>query len=293
MTQKIAVITGANSGIGFETALGMAEAGYVVVMACRCEDRAESACRRILKRVPNAQLDILLLDLSSLVLIRKFAAEFRTKYDHLDILINNAGILRYNGERTEDGFEAQLGVNYLGHFLLSSLLIDMMPDSSKSRVISIGSVAHKSAVIDLDDLNYEWRLKFDGAYNQSKLACLMFSDELQRRLGAAGKEILSVCAHPGGTDTGIFDAVSRPYYYFMKLFVAPFVTHSNESAAQPLICAALGTDIMGGEYIGPQGIMDLKGPPGRARRTEYSKDASIAKRLWDESEKHINCKFII
>ena len=293
MTREVVIITGANSGIGFETAVGMARDGYVVVMACRCENRAESARRRILKRVPNAQLDIISLDLNSLTSVRKFAGEFKEKYDHLDILINNAGILRYNEERTEDGFEAQFGVNYLGHFLLSALLIDIMSDNSKSRVVSMSSVAHKRAVIDLDDLNQKKICKLGSGYNQSKLACLMFSDELQRRLGASDKKILSVCAHPGGSETAIFGEMSGFRRFLLKYIFAPFVGHSNESAARSVLFAALEAGIKGGEYIGPQGIMDLKGPPGRANRTEYSKDPVIAKRLWDASEEMLNCEFRI
>ncbi len=293
MTQKIAIITGANSGVGFETAVGMAAAGYVVVMACRSIERAENARRRILKRVPNAQLDIILLDLNSLASVKKFAEEFKEKYDHLDILVNNAGILRYNEEHTKDGFEAQFGVNYLGHFLLSALLLDMMPDTSGSRIVCVSSVAHKSAVIDLDDLNHQKRFQLDGGYNQSKLACLMFSDELQRRLDASDKKVLSVCAHPGGSETDIFNEMSGLRRFLLKYILAPFVGHSNENAARSLLYAALERDVKGGEYFGPQGIMDLKGSPGRANRTEYSMDLVIAKKLWEASEEMLNYEFRI
>ncbi len=293
MKQKVAVITGANSGVGFETAVGMAALGYVVVMACRSQDRAEAARQRISLCVPEARLDIILLDLNSLSSVRDFAVTFRKKYKHLDILINNAAILRYNGERTEDGFEAQFGVNYLGHFYLTALLIDIIPDSIESRIVSVSSVAHKSAVIDLADLNDRNCLKMGEGYNQSKLACLMFSDELQRRLDGAGKKILSVCAHPGGTETGIFDEMHGLRRFLLKYIFAPFVGHSNESAARSVLYAALEKDVKGGEYIGPQGVLDLKGLPGRANRTEYSKDPVIAGRLWKKSEELLDYEFSI
>jgi NAD(P)-dependent dehydrogenase (short-subunit alcohol dehydrogenase family) len=293
MNCKIAIITGANSGVGFETAVGVAAAGYEVIMACRSEERAQSAKRSLLKRVPDAKLEIILLDLNSLVLIRKFAAEFRAKYDHLDILINNAGIFRYKAEYTEDGFEVQFGVNYLGHFLLTALLVDMMPNTSGSRVVSVSSVAHKSAIINLNGLNYEKLSSLGGTYSQSKLACLMFSDELQRRLEVSGKEVLSVCAHPGGTETPIFDGMSGMRRFLLKYFVAPFVGHSNERAARSLLYATFDANVAGGEYFGPQGVFDLKGLPGRAGRTEYSKNLDISKKLWEESERMVNCEFVI
>ena len=240
--------------------------------------------------VPSADLEVSELDLSNTESVRDFAARFREQHPHLDLLINNAGVLDYSGRKNEAGIELQLATNHLGHFLLTSLLIDMMPDDSSSRVVSLSSIAHKQGKIDFDDLNCERQRDKGFAYAQSKLACLMFSDELQRRLDRAGRKILSVCAHPGGTDSGIFDDMSRIRYYTLKA-LAPLITHSNEDAAKPTLYAALEKDVRGGEYFGPQGFMDLKGPPGRAERTAYSEDEAIAARLWDVSEKLVGEKF--
>ena len=287
---KIAIVTGANNGVGFETASGLAKVGCKVIMACRSLDRAEEAKKRIRRRMPDADLDVIQLDLSSRSSIRKFAEVFTEKYGVLNILVNNAGVLDYSGRKNEEGLELQFVTNHLGHFLLTSLLIDLMPDDSSSRVVSLSSIAHKQGKIDFEDINCENKKDKGYAYAQSKLACLMFSDELQRRLEKGGRKILSLCAHPGGTDSGLFDDMSRMQYAVLKL-LSPFITHSNESAAQPSLVAALMKDVKGGDYYGSQGFMDLKGPPGIAKRTQYSKDLSIASELWEVSLKMTNASY--
>jgi NAD(P)-dependent dehydrogenase (short-subunit alcohol dehydrogenase family) len=166
----------------------------------------------------------------------------------------------------------------------------MMPDESSSRIVSLSSIAHKQGRIAFDDLNCEHPPDKGFAYAQSKLACLMFSSELDRRLKRAGRKVLSVCAHPGGTDSGLFDDMSRLRYYTLKL-LGPFITHSNRDAARPTLYAALESDVRGGEYFGPQGFMDLKGDPGRAARTAYSEDPEVAARLWTASEELIGGAF--
>lgn len=288
--RKIAIVTGANSGVGFETTVGLAKAGFQVVMACRNLDKANEARNRIRAKLPSADLEVSELDLSNTESVRDFAARFRERHSHLNLLINNAGVLDYSGRKNDAGIELQLATNHLGHFLLTSLLIDMMPDDSSSRVVSLSSVAHKQGKIDFDDLNCEHQRDKGFAYSQSKLACLMFSDELDRRLRRAGRKLLSVGAHPGGTDSGLFDDMSRVQYYALKL-LAPLITHSNEDAAKPTLYAALEKDVQGGEYFGPQGFMDLKGPPGRAKRTAYSRDETVAARLWEVSEELVGERF--
>ena len=287
---KVAIVTGANNGVGFETASGLAKVGCKVVMACRSLDRAEEARNRILSRIPEADLDIILLDLSDQNSVTELAEGFAEKFSVLNILINNAGVLDYSRRKNEEGLELQFATNHLGHFLLTSLLIDLMPDDSSSRVVSLSSIAHKQGKIDFEDINCERQTDKAYAYAQSKLACLMFSDELQRRLEKGGRKILSLCAHPGGTDSGLFDDMSRVQYIVLKI-LSPFITHSNKSAAQPSLVAALKKEIKGGDYYGPQGFMDLKGPPGIAKRTQYSKDLSIASELWEVSLKMTNASF--
>jgi len=285
---KIAVVTGANHGVGFETAVGMAEAGYHVVLACRSRDKGEAAKAVLETRVPEASLEILLIDLGNFASVRAFAETFRQRYERLDVLISNAGILLYSAKTNADGIELQLATNHLGHFLLTALLFDLMPDDPASRVVSLSSVAHKGARMHFDDLSCHG----DGgvAYGQSKLACLMFADELNRRLNAAGRKIKALAVHPGGTDSGLFHEMSRVRYYVLKL-LSPFITHSNASAARPSLHAALSGKVQGGEYYGPTGTMELRGRPGRAKRDPYSEDLAVAKQLWTLSEELVGACF--
>lgn len=289
---RIAVVTGANNGVGLETTVGLAKAGLRVIMACRSLPRAEEARDRIVGRVPGADLDVIELDLSSWSSVRSFATHVNEKLDRLDLLINNAGVLDYSGRKNDEGIELQLATNHLGHFLLTSLLIDLIPDEPACRVVSLGSVAHKKGQIHFDDLSCERTKKKDSAYCQSKLACLMFSDELHRRLVRAGRKTLSVCAHPGGTDSGLFEDMARIQYYTLKL-LAPLFTHSNEDAAKPTLYAALADDVRGGEYLGPQGFMETKGPPGRAERAAHARDEDVASKLWEVSESLVGEEFTL
>lgn len=279
---RTAIVTGANNGIGFETTIGMAEAGYHVVMACRSLDKAEEARRAILTRLPGASLHVMQLDLGDFASVRAFADAFRKDYAQLDVLINNAGILLYSPQTNEDGIELQFATNHLGHFLLTQCLLDAMPDDAASRIVSLSSLAHKGAEIHFDDLTCGG----DGlaAYGQSKLACLLFSDELNRRLQASGRSVQAIAVHPGGTDSGLFEDMSRLYYYTLKV-LSPFFTHSNASAAKPTLHAALSSDAEGGEYYGPDGFREFRGRSVKlAHRDRVTSDLSVAEQLWRISE---------
>lgn len=280
-SRKVAIVTGANNGIGFETTVGMADAGFHVVMACRGREKAESAKSDIIKRVPSASLDIIVLDLSDLASVRTFAETFRARYSHLDVLINNAGILLYSAETNGDGIELQFATNHLGHFLLTALLIDLIPDDPASRIVSLSSIAHKNADIHFDDLTCGG----DGgvAYGQSKLACLLFGDELDRRLKAAGKAMKSLSVHPGGSDSGLFGNMEDEQREAMKKQVEQLL-HSNEQAAKPSLLAALSGDVSGGDYYGPTGPAEMSGDVGAATRNPICDDHDVAKRLWHLSE---------
>ena len=287
---RTAIVTGANAGIGYEITAGLASLDFKVIMACRNLGKAEKAKAKISRRVPDADLEIMELDLSKLDSVRNFSKEFRSKYDQLDILINNAGVLDYSGRKNEARIEIQFATNHLGHFLLTKLLLEKMPDAAASRIVSMSSIAHKKSRIHFDDLNCENVKHPLAPYGQSKLACLMFGDELHRRLKKANKSILSISVHPGGSDSDLFDAMPRGQYIFFKI-LSPFITHSNKSAAQSSLYAALESNLNGGEYFGPQGIMDLKGPVGIAKRSGYSKNEEIAGRLWEVSEEMVGEKF--
>lgn len=289
--KTIAIVTGANTGLGYETALGLAKKQITVVMACRHQQKAERAKADILSELPDADLEIMILDLASMASIRSFANHFKSKFDKLDLLINNAGVMVPPYQKTEDGFELQFGVNYLGHFLLTALLIDQMPDRPESRVVSLASNAHKRGKIHFEDLQWEQEYSRQDAYAQSKLACLLFGDELDRRLKAEGKTIRSVSAHPGVSLTDLGRHIPSLLYGLLKYTVAPFFTHSPEKGALPTLKAALDTGVEGGEYFGPQGFREMTGEPGLASRAEAAKDEQTASKLWKVSEELTDCTF--
>ncbi|QQE11871.1 SDR family NAD(P)-dependent oxidoreductase [Planctomycetota bacterium] len=283
---KIAIITGANIGLGYENTFRFVQKDIEVIMACRSKKRAMTAMNKLLAEVPNAKLDFMQLDLCDLSSVRKFAQNFRGKYSKLNYLINNAGIMVPPYSKTNDGFESQMAANHFGHFLLTSLLLDLVPDTTESRIVSLSSVAHRQGPkkIFFDDINWNKRYSSSQAYQQSKLACLMFANELDRRLKHSGKKILSVAAHPGattGTDLG--KHVPKLLFKLIQITILPFISQTVTSGALPQIMAALSPQAQGGDYYGPQGFLEMKGPPGLAKKLPYSEDNSALKKLWDIS----------
>lgn len=290
---KMAIVTGANTGLGFETALGLAKVGATVILACRNLEKAEAAKAEILAQVPDAKLEVMPLDLGSLSSVREFAASYKDKYSQLDLLINNAGIMFPPYSKTEDGFESQIGVNHLGHFLLTALLIDLMPDNSDARIVSLSSNAHKFGKINFEDLQSEQKYSSTAAYGQSKLACLMFADELNRKLKASGKNILSVAAHPGVAQTELARHMPGFLVTLIRWTIAPFITHPVDEAALPTLLAALGAEVEGGDYFGPQGKGEMTGEPGVAVKADHAKDTEVAAKLWQVSEELTDHKFAV
>ena len=281
---RIAVVTGANTGLGYETALGLARKECKVIMACRNKDKAEKAMADIRKEVPNANLEFIKLDLNSLKSVREFAKAYSEMHDKLDLLINNAGLMIPPLMRTEEGFESQFGVNHLGHFLLTNLLFPVIRKTENARVVSLSSIAHKNGRIHFDDPNWEKSYSKMDAYNQSKVACLMFAYELQRRLNDSGSKVISVAAHPGVSDTELGRYIPKVLYYVFKP-ITPLFTHHPKQAAKPTLMAALDENVVGGDYYGPTGFNEMKGEPGKAPSTGYSKKRDEAKKLWELSEK--------
>ncbi|SHI83735.1 NAD(P)-dependent dehydrogenase, short-chain alcohol dehydrogenase family [Mesonia phycicola] len=288
---KIALVTGANTGLGFETTKFLAEKGIQVIMACRNIDKAKEAKQKIVNVYPKANLVILPLDLASLSSVNEFAEEVKQNFSHLDILVNNAGLMFPPYEKTEDGFELQFGINYLGHFLLTGLLIELLEKSAfGGRVVNLSSLAHKWGDIYFEDLQFEKEYDKQKAYGQSKLACLMFAYELDRRLKKTNSSILSVVAHPGLSRTGLFQYLSGFYKIFIP-FVYPF-TQSAACGAQSQIKAALDKSLIGGEYIGPSGFQEFSGDPTIVSSNYISKDEVKAKRLWKISEKLVGINYL-
>lgn len=281
---RLAMITGANTGLGFQATLAMAAKNIKVVMACRNLEKAEAAKQRILAEVPNGDLEILQIDLSDLASVRSAAEEFRSKHDKLDVLINNAGIMYPPYSKTKDGFESQMAANCFGHFLFTSLLMELIPDSPDSRITWLSSIAHKSGKINFDDINFEKKYSAMASYGQSKLTCLMYALELDRKLKAAGKKIKSICAHPGVSNTDLSRNMSQCIHGIVKYTVMPLISHSPADAALPSLEAALSPLAEGGQYYGPQGLFQMSGPPGIALKSKQALDKNVAKKLWQLSE---------
>ena len=289
---KIAIVTGANTGLGKEITIGLARKEVKVIMACRNIKKAELTKNEIIKIIPSADIEIMELDLNSLKSVRNFAKSYCDKYNQLNFMIENAGIMIPPFTKTEDGFESQMGVNYFSHFLLTNLLMPILNKTKGARIATTSSKAHEKGEINFDNLNSEITYSKMGAYSQSKLACLMFAYELQRRLTKAGSHVIAVSAHPGISNTNLFDNIPK----FARVLASPFLpffTHSPEKAALPMLYAVLGKDVKGGDYFGPTGFNGMKGEPGKVKSKPQSEDKEVAKRLWEVSEKLTGEKFVI
>jgi len=290
---KIAIVTGSNTGLGFETAKALAKKGIEVWMACRDEEKAKDAIIAIKKETASANLTFLQLDLGDLSSVRAAATTFLRKQQKLDILVNNAGAMMPPYQKTKDGFELQFGVNYLGHFLLTALLFDAIKATKEARIIQLSSLAHKWGDIYFDDPNFE-KTTYDKrkSYGQSKLACLIFAYELQRRCDAKGFPIKSMAAHPGISDTELY----RYLPGWMK-FIGPvfntIAAQSPRAGALPALRAALDTGLQGGEFIGPNGWGEMKGKPVQVDSSASSKRKPTADKLWTLSEKMVGAEFKI
>ena len=284
---KVAIVTGANSGIGYEVTLGLIKTGFEVIMACRNLQKAEEAKVKILHQYPKANINLMRVDTSSLNEVKKFVEQFKNRYQNLHLLVNNAGIMMSPHKVSEDGYENQLATNYIGHFALTGLLLPILTNTSGSRIISLSSLSYKWSEIIFDDFNFKKGYSKTKAYGQSKRACLMFAFELQRRLSAAGYDTLSIAAHPGLSKTNLdqyYPALIRP---LGNLFLQPAA-----KGALPILFASLDKDLKGGEFIGPDGFQQMRGYPTKVDADEYSKNKEVAIRLWSESKKMTNVFYL-
>lgn len=289
---KVAIVTGANIGLGYESALALAKKEATVILACRSINKAKKAMDNILQEVPKADIDIILVDLNSLDSVRIFAKEYTQKYSRLDLMIANAGIMMPPFQTTEDGFESQFGVNYLSHFLLINLLFPILKTTPGSRVVMLSSIAHKNGKIDFKNLNSEKSYSKWKAYSQSKLACLIFSYELQRRIDKAGFKVKAVAAHPGYSNTNLGQLLPS---FAASLFgpLASVIGQDAKAGALPTLRAALDPAIRGGEYFGPSGFREFKGAPVEVKSSTRSHDLLVASKLWTVSEEMTGINFEI
>ncbi|MBW2236343.1 MAG: SDR family NAD(P)-dependent oxidoreductase, partial [Deltaproteobacteria bacterium] len=270
---KTIIVTGGNSGIGFEAARAFAGRGAQLVLACRNPQKAGDAVDRLQAAHADAQVEVLPLDLASLASVRDFAKQFSERYPSLDVLCNNAGVMALPLRRTADGFEMQVGTNHLGHFALTGLLLEKLLATPGSRVVNVSSTAHKIGKVDLDDLNYQQRrYRKWAAYGQSKLANLYFTYELQRRLERAGVQgTLTAAAHPGYAATNLqFVGPQMMNSRFLERVAGlanRIVSQPASMGCLPTVYAAVHADVEGGGYYGPDGFQEIAGHPKKVAST--------------------------
>jgi NAD(P)-dependent dehydrogenase (short-subunit alcohol dehydrogenase family) len=288
--EKTVIVTGANSGLGYEATKAFARHGADIVLACRSTDRGDEAAERIRQESPDASLRVLELDLADLSSVEEFVTAFEDANDDLHLLCNNAGVMAIPRSETADGFETQFGVNHLGHFALTGRLLDNLRETEgETRVVTQSSGLHENGEIDFDDLQSEHSYDKWDAYGQSKLANLLFAYELQRRLDGAGVDsVTSVACHPGYAATdlqsrGPQQSGSTLRLWMMKAANA-VIAQDAETGALPLLYAATAPEITGSEYVGPGGLMNMRGHPETQRSSDRSYDETTARRLWEVSE---------
>jgi NAD(P)-dependent dehydrogenase (short-subunit alcohol dehydrogenase family) len=284
LSGTVAIVTGANSGIGFAAARELAHKRATVVLACRSRNRGRAAIEAIRAEIPEARLEVMELDLASLSSIRAFADAFRARYERLDLLIHNAGVMLCPSAVTQDGFERHFGINHLGHFALTGLLLDRLLATRSSRVVTVSSLAHARGRLDVADLmgQHGTRHAPGAAYARSKLANLLFARELNRRFGHNG--IVSVAAHPGGVATGLGRRMTDRAFYRRILPVLEWLSQSAAQGARSILCAATDPKAVGGQTYGPSGLFGMRGHPAVVRSSRRSHDEDLARRLWDVSE---------
>jgi NAD(P)-dependent dehydrogenase (short-subunit alcohol dehydrogenase family) len=293
---KRIVVTGANSGIGYEAALALAGKGAEVILAVRNLQKGEQACVQIHGQFPDARVEVMPLDLADLASVRRFADAFMQRYARsqvspatCDVLINNAGVMALPFRRTVDGFEMQFGTNHLGHFALTGLMLPAMLASPTARVVTVSSLNHMMGSIDFENLGGEKRYGKWQAYNRCKLANVLFAYELQRRLAASGARTISVCCHPGYAATNLqfggpnmsSDRLTESVFRIANRVLA----QSAAMGALPTLYAATSPNVAGGDFIGPDGIGGAHGHPRKARSSAPSHDVATAKKLWQVSER--------
>jgi NAD(P)-dependent dehydrogenase (short-subunit alcohol dehydrogenase family) len=284
---KTALVTGANSGIGYQAALELARHGAHVLLGCRDAAKGHAALQRLKAEVPGANAEVVSLDMASLASVRAFADGFAARSAPLDLLINNAGVMALpKRELTVDGFERQFGTNHLGHFALTGLLMPQLLAAAAPRVVTVASLAHRSGKIEFDNLQGERSYSPRGAYSISKLANILFARELDRRARAAGSRLLSLPVHPGVSRTSIIENGMAPTGVKAMVIgvVSSLVMQSDEAGALPTLFAATSPDAHGGEYIGPDGFMEIKGSPVVVQPRANGLDTATGEKLWAVSE---------
>jgi len=295
LSDKVIIVTGGNSGLGYESVKAFAEKGATVIMASRSVDKAEESKKQIADKNKAVKIVTMQLDLADLSSVKRFAQEFKSQYNRLDILLNNAGIMMTPYSFTKDGFESQFGTNHLGHFALTALLFDLIKKTSDSRIVNVSSLAHKNGKIYFDDLTFSNGKRYDPmkSYRQSKLANLLFTYELQRRLSESGHKTIALAAHPGVSMTNLANHLKGKFLFKIFMLFSGLLTHPQEMGALPQIRAAVDAEVNGGQYYGPDGLGEMKGDPVLVKSTPESHNKKDSRRLWEISEEMTGVKFRI
>jgi NAD(P)-dependent dehydrogenase (short-subunit alcohol dehydrogenase family) len=298
LTGKVALVTGANSGIGFETARALVEHGAHAVLACRNQDKAAEAAAAMQRGCPGASIAVLALDLADLVSVRRAAEEFRAGHDHLDLLVNNAGVMGTPYRQTADGFELQMATNHLGHFALTGLLLDRLLAAEGARAVTVSSLMHRSGRVPFEDVAGETIRNTWLNYGTSKLANLLFTAELSRRLrGSTNRKALALAAHPGWTRSNLAGTGAAVGEGRIRAMVGRTVGRcfgqSARAGALPSLYAATSPDVESGQFIGPRYAFELFGPPTVVRPSRRARDGTDAARLWEISEELTGVRYAI
>jgi NAD(P)-dependent dehydrogenase (short-subunit alcohol dehydrogenase family) len=292
-----AVVTGANGGIGYHTALHLARSGAKLILGCRDQVRGADAVLRIMKEVPNSVVELSILDLSSLESVEKFANRLQANNASLDLLVNNAAVMALP-QRTlsKDGYEMQFATNHLGHFALTARLMPLLLASPAARVVTVSSIAHRYGKIDFNNLQGEQNYEGWNAYGTSKLANLLFAFELARRAKASGKNLLSLAAHPGVAKTNILASGPQRGPKVLRTYISEiftqFFAQTDAEGALPVVHACQSPDVQNGDYFGPDGFAEVSGKPTKVQAKPHALEEDTAKKLWDISEQltHTKCE---
>jgi NAD(P)-dependent dehydrogenase (short-subunit alcohol dehydrogenase family) len=288
---RLAIVTGANSGLGRITALGLARHGAEVLVACRSVEKGEAAAEEIRAVASGPAPVVYALDLASLDAVRRFAGELSGQ--RVDVLVNNAGVMMTPHRTTIDGFELQLGTNHLGHFALTGLLLDALEKSDRARIVTLSSNEHKRGRIDFDDLQQDHAYSPRGAYRRSKLANALFAIELDRRLRAARSTVISVLAHPGYAATNLQSSGPTGLAKAVMAISNRLVAQPPERGALPTLYAATAPGVQGGDYYGPDGRSEMRGFPKKVKAIADAYDPEIGARLWNTSEQLTGVRYAL
>jgi len=301
MKSKRVIITGANSGLGKESAFALAKLGAEIVLAVRDTNKGQSVKNQILNQTPSAVIEVAALDLMDLDSVQKFAASQSTK--PIDVLLNNAGIMAVPFEKTKDGFESQMGTNHLGHFLLTELLFDAISRGSNPRIVNVSSSAHRLGKLKTGDIN-ELNVSKENyspwtVYGNSKLANLLFTNELVRRLKLVNSNITVAVAHPGYANTNLQlvaatkrSGIRKSVELAVTKFMNTIFGQSAANGALPQIAACTWVDIQSGDYLGPRGLFESRGKPKKVKMNKAAQDIELAKRVWRTSEELLGVTFL-